>query len=67
MKNLFDDAKAERCEGCLNGNPFKCRSFAGNAQQHAAREKAYVKAKSRARRLIKAPPEERVFRRHQEE
>jgi len=67
MANLFDDPKTKTlCEGCLTGNPFKCRSFAGNASQHASREKAYAKAKGRQRRQQRAPPEPRVYHRDPE-
>ncbi len=61
--SMFDDVPRGRCPGCLSGNFWECWSFAGEAKEHAAREKAYVKSKTRNRRQERAPREDRVFRR----
>ncbi len=67
MANPFEKTKDDLCKGCLTGNFFECRSFPGAAKVHAGREKAYQKAKGKHRRQVRAPPEERVYRRPSEE
>jgi hypothetical protein len=63
--SILDDAKRGRCPGCLSGVFWECWSFAGQAKEHAEREKAYVKAKARRRRQDRGPREDRIFRREE--
>lgn len=53
------------CEGCLKGNPYLCKSFAGIAPAHAKDFDAWQKqrAKDRQKQLDLERQEARVFRR----
>lgn len=67
MANPFEKKSDDLCPGCLSGNIFQCRSFPGSAKVHTAKEKAYQKSKGKHRRQVRAPPQERVYRRPSEE
>lgn len=57
------DEKRKICEGCRTGNYFLCDSFPGKAKEHAEREVAYRKRKSRR---VERFRQSQVYRREDE-
>lgn len=64
-----DNEKRVTCKGCLTGNPYLCKSFAGIAPAHAKDFDEWQKqrARDRQRQLDLERQEARVFRRIDQE
>ena len=56
------DETREICEGCLTGNPYKCKSFNGNAPKHAKRHDEYTKNRAKQQSKEKRKEEEETLR-----
>lgn len=61
---MIEDEKRKICEGCRTGNYWLCKSFPGQAPEHAQREADYRKRKKR--RIARAQ-QTQVYQREDED